>query len=49
MSWIGKRPGPWIKDYLNGIEEAVIAGEVANSKADIREWLVECKQNLEKD
>jgi tRNA nucleotidyltransferase (CCA-adding enzyme) len=49
MSWNGKRPGPWIKDYLNGIEEAVIAGEVANTKADIREWLVECKQNLEKD
>jgi tRNA nucleotidyltransferase (CCA-adding enzyme) len=49
IQWFGKGPGPWIKDVLNEIEEVVAAGRIANKKADIREWLVQCKMNLGKD
>ncbi|MGM0899879.1 MAG: CCA tRNA nucleotidyltransferase [Bacillota bacterium] len=49
LSWFKKKPGPWVNHYLRLIEEKVIIGEVANGQADIREWLNNCNQKLEKD
>jgi len=49
ISWFKEKPGPWVNHYLRLIEEMVIIGEVANVKADIREWLNNCNQKLEKD
>ena len=49
LSWLNKSPGPWINNCLRLVEEKVISGEVVNEKADIREWLINCNQTLEKD
>jgi tRNA nucleotidyltransferase (CCA-adding enzyme) len=49
IAWFKEKPGPWVNHYLRLIEEKVIFGEVANVKADIREWLNNCNQKLEKD
>jgi len=49
LSWFKEKPGPWVNHYLRLVEERVINGEVANVKSDIREWLDNCNQKLEKD
>ncbi|SEM84163.1 tRNA nucleotidyltransferase (CCA-adding enzyme) [Mesobacillus persicus] len=49
LSWFNRKPGPWVKDYLQLIEEKVIKGELVNERANIREWLVNCNRKLEKD
>jgi tRNA nucleotidyltransferase (CCA-adding enzyme) len=49
LSWFKQKPGPWVNHYLRLVEEKVIIGEVVNVKADIREWLNNCNQKLEKD
>jgi tRNA nucleotidyltransferase (CCA-adding enzyme) len=49
LSWFKEKPGPWVNHYLRLVEEKVLIGEVANVKADIREWLDNCNQKLEKD
>ncbi|MBY0096570.1 CCA tRNA nucleotidyltransferase [Mesobacillus maritimus] len=49
LSWFKEKPGPWVNHYLRLVEEKVLTGEVANVKADIREWLDNCNLKLEKD
>lgn len=44
LSWFNREPGPWVKDYLQLIEEKVIKGELVNGRANIREWLINCNQ-----
>ncbi|WP_428908912.1 CCA tRNA nucleotidyltransferase [Niallia sp. Krafla_26] len=44
MKWNNEDGGPWIKEQLQFIEEAVLSGRVDNDKDKIREWLVECNQ-----
>ncbi|WP_062356415.1 CCA tRNA nucleotidyltransferase [Bacillus kwashiorkori] len=39
ITWMNKSSGPWVKDELRKVEEAVIKGEVANEKSIIKEWL----------
>ncbi|HEY4554686.1 MAG TPA: CCA tRNA nucleotidyltransferase [Bacillaceae bacterium] len=37
--WCGKPGGPWMKDLLGQIEQAVINEDAANDREDIRKWL----------
>ncbi|MDQ1001742.1 tRNA nucleotidyltransferase (CCA-adding enzyme) [Neobacillus niacini] len=45
MEWFNKTGGPWVKELLFKIEQAIIAGKIANNKKIIREWLMECNHN----
>jgi tRNA nucleotidyltransferase (CCA-adding enzyme) len=39
IQWENKKSGPWVKQRLELIEEAVINGIVQNEKEQIRKWL----------
>lgn len=39
LQWENRRGGPWVEEYFQLIEQAVIRGEVENDKASIKEWL----------
>jgi tRNA nucleotidyltransferase (CCA-adding enzyme) len=45
MQWFNKTGGPWVKELLFKIEQAIIAGKIANNKKIIKEWLMECNHN----
>jgi tRNA nucleotidyltransferase (CCA-adding enzyme) len=40
--WIDRSAGPWVKELLEKIEEAVLLGTIPNAKDSIREWLNTC-------
>ena len=39
MAWFDRKSGPWIKEVLEKIEQAVLRDEVENEKGRIKEWL----------
>lgn len=39
MIWENRKSGPWIKERLEMIENAVVNGELENEKLKIKEWL----------
>ncbi|MBS8264666.1 CCA tRNA nucleotidyltransferase [Mesobacillus boroniphilus] len=39
MTWMGKHPGPWLREILEEIERSVINGVVPNEKEKIKKWL----------
>ncbi|WP_102274776.1 CCA tRNA nucleotidyltransferase [Cytobacillus massiliigabonensis] len=45
QEWFQKKPGPWIKEILDRIENAVIHRKVSNDNHSLREWLIKCNQN----
>jgi tRNA nucleotidyltransferase (CCA-adding enzyme) len=42
MSWKDEAGGPWVKDLIEKIEQAVLIRNVPNEKEAIREWLYTC-------
>jgi tRNA nucleotidyltransferase (CCA-adding enzyme) len=42
MSWKDEAGGPWVKELIEKIEQAVLIRKVANEKEAIREWLYTC-------
>lgn len=42
MSWFNREGGPWMKEAIDRIEQAIVEGKVANEKNKIKEWLLEC-------
>ncbi|MDF2856825.1 MAG: tRNA nucleotidyltransferase, partial [Neobacillus sp.] len=42
MEWYSQSGGPWVKDNLLMVEQAIIEGIVSNEKQVIKEWLMEC-------
>ncbi|MEI5922305.1 CCA tRNA nucleotidyltransferase [Bacillus sp. TD10] len=42
LNWANKKPGPWVAEMIQNIEEAIVQGNVVNEKECIREWLQEC-------
>ncbi|QWG32810.1 CCA tRNA nucleotidyltransferase [Bacillus mycoides] len=42
LSWADKKPGPWVAEMLQNIEEAIVQGDLVNKKENIREWLQRC-------
>lgn len=44
ITWSQQSAGPWLKELLAKVEEAIILGELQNNKEDIREWLFQWNQ-----
>lgn len=42
LSWKDESGGPWVKDLIEKIEQAVLMRKVPNEKEAIREWLYTC-------
>ncbi|MFJ7940181.1 CCA tRNA nucleotidyltransferase [Peribacillus sp. NPDC096622] len=42
LSWHQEKPGPWVKEYLEKILNAVLNEELRNDKEEIKRWLVKC-------
>jgi tRNA nucleotidyltransferase (CCA-adding enzyme) len=42
MSWNNEPGGPWLREILEKIEQAVLLGEAVNDKESIREWRSTC-------
>jgi len=38
LQWSGRKKGPWLKDALQQILTAVVNGELANERNDIKNW-----------
>lgn len=38
MTYLNKKPGPWLKSMINNIELAVIEGRLSNRQENILEW-----------
>ena len=36
LNWANKKPGPWVAEMLQKIEEAIVQGNVVNEKERIR-------------
>lgn len=47
MGWKNKQAGPWVKEELQRIEEAIIHKKLRNDKELIKEWLMKCNQSCE--
>ncbi|SDM44949.1 CCA tRNA nucleotidyltransferase [Bacillus sp. OK048] len=45
IGWFNKSGGPWVKEILLKVEEAIVEGNVGNHKKIIKEWLMECNHN----
>lgn len=45
MDWFNKSGGPWVKELLCKVEQAILEGSVLNNKKIIKEWLMECNHN----
>ncbi|MFJ7928159.1 CCA tRNA nucleotidyltransferase [Peribacillus sp. NPDC096448] len=42
LNWHQEKPGPWVKEYLEKILNAVLNEELRNDKEEIKRWLVKC-------
>ncbi|MBT2649282.1 CCA tRNA nucleotidyltransferase [Bacillus sp. ISL-34] len=42
LNWQQEKPGPWVKEYLEKILNAVLNEELRNDKEEIKRWLVKC-------
>lgn len=40
IKWSGKKGGPWVKEWLANIEEAVVIGDLNNTREDIKGWFL---------
>ncbi|AST92224.1 CCA tRNA nucleotidyltransferase [Sutcliffiella cohnii] len=45
----GKKPGKWVSDILNKLEEKVLEGTIINTPSTIKEWVLQCKMKQEKN
>lgn len=43
IRWTGNQSGPWIGKVLHEAAQAVINGEIANHKQEIRSWMENCR------
>jgi tRNA nucleotidyltransferase (CCA-adding enzyme) len=41
IDWSGKKGGPWVKEWLANIEEAVVTGYLKNTREDIKGWFLD--------
>ena len=44
MEWFNQKGGPWLKETILKIEQAVVDAKVENDKQKIKEWLLTCSQ-----
>lgn len=45
IKWKGNPGGPWVKEEIAKIEEAILNGELSNEKASIRKWVTTCNRS----
>jgi len=41
IAWAGQTGGPWVRDWLGKIEEAVVTGLIVNNRDDIKGWFLD--------
>ncbi|MCM3088241.1 CCA tRNA nucleotidyltransferase [Bhargavaea ginsengi] len=41
IGWYGRKGGPWVKEWLGNIEEAVVTGRLMNTREDIKGWFLD--------
>ncbi len=41
IKWTGKRGGPWMKDMMREIIQAMLDGEIVNEKEFVKQWLIQ--------
>ena len=41
IAWSGRKGGPWVKEWLANIEEAVVSGHLENTREDIKGWFLD--------
>lgn len=39
IAFTNRKPGPWVREILNEIEQEIIAGTLENTKTEIRKWV----------
>ncbi|KGL41024.1 CCA tRNA nucleotidyltransferase [Listeria newyorkensis] len=39
MAWTDKKGGPWLKDLLARLDQAIIEGEIRNTQSEIKGWV----------
>lgn len=39
MAWADKKGGPWLKDLLARLDQAIIEGEIRNTQSEIKGWV----------
>lgn len=39
MAWVDKKGGPWLKELLARLDQAIIEGKVANTQSEIKGWV----------
>ncbi|WHY75858.1 CCA tRNA nucleotidyltransferase [Neobacillus sp. WH10] len=44
MEWFNQKGGPWLKETIFKIEQAIVNEKVENDKQKIKEWLLTCSQ-----
>jgi len=44
MEWFNQNGGPWLKETILKIEQAIVDAKVENDKQKIKEWLMTCSQ-----
>ncbi|MFK9093437.1 CCA tRNA nucleotidyltransferase [Bacillus salipaludis] len=44
MEWFNQQGGPWVKETLLKIEQAIVEERIKNDKQLIKEWLMTCSQ-----
>lgn len=49
MDWLQQSGGPWLSETLARIEQKVLFRELNNNKQEIKEWLLTCNHNEEKN
>jgi tRNA nucleotidyltransferase (CCA-adding enzyme) len=44
LNWFNQKPGKWVSDLYNKVEDGILENEVENNKGKIKEWLLSCNQ-----
>jgi tRNA nucleotidyltransferase (CCA-adding enzyme) len=49
IQYLNQDPGPWVSKAINEVEKAIIFKKLENNRSAIKEWLMRCKQDFEKN
>ncbi|MEH7224309.1 CCA tRNA nucleotidyltransferase [Bacillus sp. JJ1566] len=49
LLWFNQKPGKWVAELYETVENGVLENKVENSKEKIKEWLLSCNQKSEKN
>lgn len=49
ISIMNQKPGPWVSRLISQIEKEIINENIPNEKSAIKEWLIRCKQDFDRN